>query len=176
MKKLLTLFAMCCAFIAFSNSSNAQLQNHTGNYTLSVDPIDFLVSKTLNASFEYKLNPKNSFTINGSYYAYSDYWKGYGLGASYRWYVDLFNEGKKGLNGFSVGPMVRASWWSYDFDGIATYDGGTYIAIGAEAAYKWIFNGGWTVEPIVRLGFGVTDVSGLGYSGYGGGINIGYTW
>ncbi len=175
MKKLMTLFAMCCAFIAFSNSSYAQVNNHPGSYSLTVDPIDFLVSKTLNATFEFKLNPKNSFTINGSYYAYSDWWKGYGLGASYRWYIDLFNEGKKALNGFSVGPMVRASWWTYEFGGYKA-DTEMYVAIGAEAAYKWVFSGGWTIEPIVRLGFGVTDVTGLGYEGYGGGVNIGYTW
>lgn len=173
MKKLLTLFAMCFAFIAFSTSSNAQEKNHPGTYSLTIDPFDFLVSKTLDVTFEYKLSPKNSFTISGLYIPYNDRWSGFGLGVSYRWYFDLFKEGKKSLNGFSFGPMARASWWS---DDLKIHDDETFFSIGGEVAYKWVFSGGWTVEPIIRLSFGVSEISGLGYEPIGAGINVGYTW
>lgn len=171
----MTLLAMCCAFIAFSDSSNAQERNHKGNYSLSVDPGELLLKNVLNVTFEYKLSPKNSFTVVGSYYNYNEWWKAYGIGGSYRWYIDLFKEGKNGLNGFSVGPMLRASWWNFDYNGY-TGDTETLVAIGAEAAYKWVFSGGWTVEPILRLSFGVSEISSLGYEPIGAGINVGYTW
>lgn len=176
MKKLFTLVAVICAFFAFSTPSQAQT-NHGGSYNISIDPFDLLISDVVNVTFEAACGKNSSFTINGSFYNYNKYWTAWGLGASYRWYIDLFKEGKKHLNGFSVGPMARVSWWSFDDDkGYYGYDGGTYVTVGGEAAYKWIFGSGFSIEPIVRLGFGVTDIDGLGYDGWGAGINLGYTW
>lgn len=176
MKKFMTILAMCCAFIAFTNSSNAQTSSKSGNYSLTIDPIDLLVTKVLNATFEAKIDNKTSFTIFGSYYNYNEWWSAFGIGGSYRWYFDIFNEGKKGLNGFSFGPMAKASFWSVSGVQGDAFDGGLLISIGGEAAYKWIFDNGFTIEPIVRLGIGLTDIDGLNYDSYGFGVNIGYTW
>ncbi len=169
MKKLLIVSAILIVFTmsnAFSQYSRA----------LSVDPIDFLVSKVFNATYEHQLNEKNSLTIFGSYYSYSDYWAAYGIGASYRWYLtDVFDDSKTPIEGLSVGPMARVSFWDWSGPSYWNWDGGTYVVIGAEAAYKFNF-GNWFVEPIVRLGFAVSDIDGLDYDPFGGGVNVGYAW
>lgn len=144
---------------------------------ISVDPLDFLISKVFNATYEHKLSPTNSFTIFASYYSYSDWWSAYGIGGSYRWYLtELLNDNTTPIGGLSVGPMAKISFWSFDGPTYWTYDGGTSIIIGAEAAYKYNFADNWFVEPIVRLGFAVTDLDGLAYDPMGGGLNIGYSW
>lgn len=170
-------FVLLIAFLLIgTNGLFAQSSSYTN--VLTCDPVDLLVSKVLNATFEHRVSYDNTFTITGSYYKYSDNWSAFGIGGSYRWYIDLFKEGKKPLEGFSVGPMLRLSWWNWDGDNKYghSYDGGTYVVIGGEAAYKWVFSEHWVVEPIIRLGFGVTDVTGLGYEGWGAGVNFGYTW
>lgn len=169
MKKLLVVSALILTF-ALSNVS-AQYSR-----AISVDPIDFLVSKVFNATYEHQLSEKNSFTVFASYYSYSEWWSAYGIGGSYRWYLTgVLNDDKTPIEGLSVGPMAKISFWSWDGPSYFSWDGGTYIVIGAEAAYKFNF-GNWFVEPIIRLGFAVSDLDGLGYDPFGGGVNVGYAW
>lgn len=156
-----------------SFSANLDAKNY--KQAISIDPLDFLVSKVFNATYEHQLSKENSFTVFFSYYNYSDYWDAYGIGGSYRWYLtDLLKDKKNPIEGLSVGPMARVSFWSSDYYQLED-ENSIYLVIGGEAAYKWVFND-FIVEPILRLGFGVTDISGLGYSGWGAGVNVGYAW
>lgn len=173
MRRILTSLVALFALLIMASSANAQGKN-AYQYNISIDPFDFVVSKTLNATFEYKLSSENSFTIAGSYYKYNDWWSAFGIGGSYRWYIDLFKEGNRALTGFSVGPCARLSFWTWDAYGSTSSE--TQLSLGGEAAYKWIFKGGWSVEPILRLTFGVLDVPGLDYGGWGAGVNLGYSF
>lgn len=175
MKKLFFIFAITLAVMAITPAPSQAAVNSSHEYALSVDPFDLLIGDALNLTFESKINNKNSFTLGFDYYHYNSNWSAIGFGASYRWYIDLFKEGKKGMNGFSVGPMAKVSWWTYDGNN-TNYDNSAYVVVGGECAYKWIFSSGWMIEPILRLGFGVNNVDGLDYSGWGAGINLGYTW
>lgn len=170
MKKLLVVSALILTF-ALSNVS-AQYSR-----AISVDPIDFLVSKVFNATYEHQLSEKNSFTVFASYYSYSEWWSAYGIGGSYRWYLTgVLNDDKTPIEGLSVGPMAKISFWDYSgSDPLGVIDGGSLIVIGAEAAYKFNF-GNWFVEPILRLGFAVSELDYLGYDPLGGGVNVGYAW
>jgi hypothetical protein len=167
--------------IAIATILSFQVLHAQGQYkhAISGDPLDLLISKVFNATYEHQLSAKNTFTVSASYYSYSDWWSAMGIGGSYRWYFPgLFNDGKNPIEGFSAGPMARVSFWSWDGPDTPYYDdytGDVYIVIGGEAAYKWVFDG-FVVEPIVRIGFGVTDITGLGYDAYGAGVNIGYAW
>jgi hypothetical protein len=179
MKKLFAIMTIFCALFVASPKADAQLvHNQPGNYCISVDPFDLLISKTLNATYEIKMGSSNSLSIFGSYYNYSSSWSGFGIGASYRWYVNLFGENTKALEGFSFGPLASVGFWKYDAPKHTNfnYDNDVMFSIGIEAAYKWTFSKNFFVEPIARIGFAVNDVNGLGYDPVGGGINIGYTW
>ncbi|MCX8054886.1 MAG: hypothetical protein N3A67_04375 [Ignavibacteria bacterium] len=165
-------------FVVFSTSSIfAQFDK-----AISADPIDLLVSKVFNFTYEQKMSPTNSFTVFGSYYNYSDYWSAYGIGASYRWYLkDVIQDDRTPISGLSVGPMARVSFWDYTGPNPLNLDyGGTMVVVGGEVAYKFndLFGKGsnFFVEPIVRLGFIVSDIDYLGYDALGFGVNIGYGW
>ena len=181
MKKFLTLLI----FVVSISSLQAQLIKQQGasqaqypyQKAVSIDPIDFLVSKVFNATYEHKLSPANSFTVFVSYYDYSDYWSAFGIGASYRWYLrDIIQDNETPIGGLSVGPMARISFWDYTGPNPLRldYDGSLFV-IGAEAAYKFTFDN-WYIEPILRLGFAVSKLDNLGYDPMGGGINFGYAW
>lgn len=176
MKKIMTILAMCCAFIAYTNTSNAQ--GISANNAISIDPISLLSNGTLNATFESKINSSNSFTIFGSYYQYKKDnfdWSGFGFGGSYRWYIDIFSEGKRGFNGFSVGPMAKVTFWSWN--GTENlYKNSTEVTIGLEAAYKWVFSNQWAVEPRFYYGIDFSNIDGLNYVPWGIGVNLGYVW
>lgn len=171
MRKLIVLSAIVLLFAA----SGSFAQKYTR--AITIDPLDFLVSKVINVTYEQMLSEKNSFTIFASYYAYSGDWSAYGIGGSYRWYLPgVLDDGKSPYEGLSVGPMARVSFWDYTGPNpLGTDYGGSYVVLGGEAAYKFVFDR-WVVEPILRLGFGVTELDGLGYSGWGGGVNIGYAF
>lgn len=144
---------------------------HSYENVLSIDPLEFLINKTLYISFEHKVAPMNSFTIFLMYHNYSSDWDGFGIGGSYRWYLDIFKDRKIALEGLYVGPVAALSMFR-DKWGDKSH---LYLSIGGELGYKWIF-GGFSVEPLLRLMFGVTEVAGLGYHAWGAGINIGYAW
>jgi len=171
MKRLLIL--TITVVMMLSSAMDAQAKNYTK--AITGDPLDFLLSKVFNVTYEHQISKDNSFTIFASYYNYSEYWSAFGIGGSYRWYLsNVLKDEKIPIEGLSVGPMIRASFWTsdyYDFEDANSI----YVVIGGEAAYKFIFDD-WVVEPIIRLGIGVTDVENLGYSGWGAGVNVGYAW
>ncbi len=167
-----TILALLAALVLMSSSAFAQ--KYTSN--ISIDPLDLLVGKKLNLTYEHRLSAENSFTIFGSYIKWSDNWSATGIGGSYRWYLDAFKEGKTALNGLSVGPLAAVTFWTWDGGGVLSYDGGTTFLVGGEVAYKWIFKNQFSVEPIMRVAFPLGELDGLSYSGFGFGVNLGYSW
>ncbi len=174
MKKITTiLIAIVIVAIFASSSVLAQTKGMKYNQSISANPLG-LVFGVFNATYEQQIAPKNSFTINGSYFTYND-WTAGSIGGSYRFY--LLQEDVRAIQGFSFGPMAQIAFWSWGGPGSYSYDGGTVFYIGAEAAYKWVFSGGFVVEPSIALRFGVNQLEGLGgFSSYGIGVNLGYAW
>jgi hypothetical protein len=180
--RLLTLFLAFTLSIAMVPSESQA----AGNYhnAISIDPLSFLIGGSLFATYEYQLSATNSLTVMGGYYGHN--YGGYGydwsyteisIGASYRWYLKLFDDKKKPIEGLSAGPfaLVTIASSSSSWSGFSEVSG-TYFTIGAEVAYKWNFDN-WFVEPIIRIGFPVSKISGFSdYRTGGGGVNVGYAW
>ncbi len=159
--------------IGVSNEAYSQKTIKKYNQAITGNPIG-LAFGFLNATYEQQVSKDNSFTAFGSYWSFGG-WTAFGVGGSYRWY--LMQDDKKALEGLSFGPMVSLGFWSYDNLGyIDDWGSGTSFAIGAEGAYKFVFDGGFTVEPIVQIGFNVLTITGLDYRAFGLGCNIGYAW
>ncbi|MCK5741264.1 MAG: DUF3575 domain-containing protein [Chlorobi bacterium] len=132
---------------------------------------------TIDIMYEKRMSKYNSFTAKVEYYHRYENWNGYGLKASYRWYIkDIIQDGKNPLEGLSAGPFARYTMWSYSADNLhASFDGGSSMAIGGEVSYKWLFEGKWTVEPLVEIGLSLTDPEGFGtMSPFGLTVSIGY--
>jgi len=148
------IFALTTAPDAKAGYSNA----------ISGDALGLLFSHYLTVTYEFTMSPTNSLSLFGTFYS-SGGWDAFGFGASYRWYI--VKSSKQILEGFSFGPKAGISFWSGD-------DDGTSLAIGGEAAYKWIF-GGFVVEPIISIMFPFKE---YGHSGayWVLGCNLGYAW
>jgi len=170
-------FVTICLFFILLSSTNSFAQEAAAkdyNQSIGVNPIG-LIFGLVNVTYEQQLSAENSFTVNVNYWDFLG-WTAFGFGGSYRWY--LMQDQDKALKGLSFGPVVAVGFWSYDYDGfvLKDYAGGTSFAIGGEAAYKFIFNSGFTIEPIIQLTINVLDVSGLAYRSYSIGANLGYSW
>jgi hypothetical protein len=169
MKRILIL--TIAAVMMLSSAMDVQSKNYTK--AISLDPLDFLINRVLNVTYEHQISKENSFTVFASYYSPDEYWSAIGIGGSYRWYLSkVLQDNKIPIEGLSVGPMARFIYWSWELGSASD----TYAAVilGGEAAYKFVFDD-WVIEPIIRLGIQVTDVS-AGYNGWGVGVNAGYAW
>ncbi len=140
------------------------------SYTKNIagDPIS-LVWHFLNVTYEFQTGPQNSMTLYGSFFFPYAGWTSVGFGASYRWYL-LQSKGNSIIKGFSFGPKATISYWGNDMS-----TGGVSFSLGGEAGYKWIFNGGFSVEPMfnIIIPFSSYYLSGV-YVGLG--VNLGYAW
>jgi hypothetical protein len=169
MKKLFVaiLFTVICVPM-FTSSAQAQYSNSIG-----ADPIS-LAFGVLNVTYEHKVAPTNSFTIFGSYFSIID-WSAYGIGGTYRWYLDVGND-KQALEGLSLGPLAEIAFWSWN-GSYYSYSGGASVIIGGNVSYKWIFGGGFVVEPNATIAFNAAAPTGFsGYHAFGLGVNLGYAW
>ncbi len=158
----------------FTTPAQAQYSN-----SISGDPLHFLLFGRLDVTYEHRVSAGNSFTIFANYWSFVD-WAAYGIGGSYRWYFDVGN-GQDALQGFSAGPLVGLAFWSWSGDAAVlnySYGGGASLYIGGSAAYKWIFGGGFVVEPNITLILNALSPTGLGgiYNPFGLGVNLGYAW
>lgn len=151
--------------------TNAQITKKRYHQSIAANPLG-LAFGLLNATYEHQVSANNTFTVSGYYWSFAD-WTAIGFGGSYRWYI--LKDGPSPIEGFSFGPAVSFSSWDYGIDGLSAYDGGINLSIGAEAAYKWVFDG-FVVEPIISLSFGILDIDGLSYRPLGAGVNLGYAW
>ena len=151
--KILTSMLIVALLIGMSNFAYSQKTVKKYNQSITANPVA-LAFGLFNITYEQQISKENSFTAFGSYWSFGD-WTAVGLGGSYRWY--LFQEDKRALEGFS-------------------FDGVTSLAVGGEAAYKFVFDGGFSVEPIIQLNINFLDISGLDYRPFSLGVNIGYAW
>jgi hypothetical protein len=180
MKKLLIVMVAVMAICGASNSASAAKFTTNSKSILSVDPVD-LINGRVNVTYE-MADPlfggkNNSLTVSGSYWGYSEWLTAFGVGASYRWYLDPFDEGKRSLNGLSVGPRLDFYYWGYDYYGFS--DSWSTLAIGAEVNYKWVFaKGKFSVEPTFKFTFPILkpDYGYFGYTNWGFGVNLGYAF
>lgn len=172
-RNLLFIAAIALFMFFMPGKSSAQ----TYNQAVSANPLG-LVFDIFNVTYEHKLSQTNSFTVNGYYWGVEN-WNAYGFGGSYRWYIDAFKDGKTSLEGFSVGPAVAIGFWSFDGPSYMDYGdsfGGTSIAIGGEAAYKWVWDG-FMLEPSISIMFNASKVDGYNdYNAFGLGLSAGYAW
>ena len=163
----LSLLVITALFCLVQMQSNAQQSK-----AISANPIG-LAFNLLNATFENKTAPTNSFTISGNYWSIGD-WKAYGFGGSYRWYFDL-NDGKKPIQGMFVGPKVNVGFFSWGGSNYFTYNSQTYIGIGGEFGYKWVWSG-FMLEPSLTLLIAAGSVDYVSVGAFGAGLSIGYAW
>jgi len=166
MLKKLFLSLFLSIFLLTPNISSAKFYHQA----IGGDPLS-LAFGILNVTYEQQVAPKNSFTILGQFASYSD-WSAGGIGASYRFY--LLQQSVRALEGFSFGPFINVTYWSYN--GSYSYSGGTGFAIGAEATYKWVVGGGFEIEPNIHISFPITTITGLSYRGTWLGVTLGYAW
>jgi hypothetical protein len=175
MNKFLTLL-LVFVFGAATLTTNAAKYTTSKDKVVSLNPFA-LTWGYFNVQLEKKMGTNNSGTISLGYNYYWENWTGLYVGASYRWYLDPFEEGKKSLNGLSVGPRVDVVYWSIDSD-YKWADYGSYlgITIGAEVSYKWVFGDGkWAVEPGFNFGIPLVKKNyGFSPQAYGWGVNLGY--
>ncbi|PKL85185.1 MAG: hypothetical protein CVV22_09150 [Ignavibacteriae bacterium HGW-Ignavibacteriae-1] len=171
MKKLYVLIFAIAIILMTASVQDMFAQRVVKNYnqSIGVNPIG-LAFGFFNAKYEQQVTAENSFTVDALYWGFAG-WSAFGVGGSYRWY--LFQEEDKALRGFGFGPAVSLGFWSFEH---STFSGGTSLSIGGEAAYKWVFEGGFVVEPYVSLTFNVLDISGLTYRPFGLGVVLGYAW
>ena len=165
--KSLLIALMLILFVSVNLEAAPKYSNSIG-----ANPIG-LAFGLFNATFETQLSPENSLVINGNYWSILD-WTAFGFGGSYRWYI-VKEPGKSIIEGFSFGPTVSIGFWKWGGYGSYSGSGTTSVAIGAEAAYKWVF-GGFVVEPSLGFSFNAVSITGLNYPGFGLGCIIGYAW
>lgn len=159
------------ALMGLYNAQDMLAQRVVKNYNQSIgaNPIG-LAFGIFNAKYEQQVSAENSFTAEAIYWSFAG-WSAFGVGGSYRWY--LFQDYNKALTGFSFGPYASVGFWSFE---TATWGGGTSLGLGAEAAYKWVFDGGFMVEPLVNVNFNILSLDGLSYRPFGIGLVVGYAW
>lgn len=165
---------MILAFVFFAVATNNSFAAKSSySQSITANPLG-LAFGLLNATYEQQLSPNNSFTVSGYYFSITD-WNAYGIGGSYRWYIDLFKTRQKPIEGFSVGPKAGFSFWGWDgITGI--YDDGMTITIGGEALYKWVWDG-FALEVGINLDFPVIKPKGLsGLTPFGLVAAVGYAW
>ncbi|MBE2189675.1 MAG: DUF3575 domain-containing protein [Candidatus Kapabacteria bacterium] len=172
MKKLyIFIFAMTIILMTASvQDLFAQRIVKNYNQSIGVNPIG-LAFQFFNARYEQQVSAENSFTVDAIYWGPKS-WSAFGVGGSYRWY--LFQENDKALRGFSFGPTVSIGFWSSEKN---NYPGGTSLGLGADASYKWVFDGGFVVEPTFGVNFNVLKIDGLDtYPSILPGVVLGYAW
>lgn len=169
-KKILYLIFSFCLLTVFGSDILAY------NNAITTDPIDLINAERINLKYEHLLGKKNSFTAEFSYDYQQEHAYGLFLGGAYRWYLrNVFPVKTAGLEGFILGPYARLGIYNYDYG--PDQDTDFSLEIGGEVAYKWVFWGGFAVEPIIRIGFGAVEPK---YKSKNlrvwPGISIGYAW
>jgi len=163
------------------SSASGQVQKDFQR-AISIEPLSLIWSNTLYAVYEHKLSDVNSFTVFLLRYNKGEK-KGsiaeevsYGLGASYRWYVnDEIQLFKNAIQGLSIGPFANIHLIELQYSDKRNNITDFYAAIGGEVAFKHNFSN-WFVEPIIRVGFEVLNPTGYNYNFISYGINLGYAW
>jgi hypothetical protein len=173
MKYKLSALLLIIVSVLLLVPTNTTAQKATYNQCIGGNPLGLLFG-VLSVVYEQKVQPKNTFVVAGYYWNYSN-WSAYGIGGSYRWYLKPFEDKKRCIEGFSIGPTIGLNFWSYN--GVYQNDwGGTSFSIGAQVAYKWVWDG-FYLEPTFEFSIPISNPRGdFNYHSYGLGATIGYAW
>ncbi|MFC2130955.1 hypothetical protein ACFLSQ_05935 [Bacteroidota bacterium] len=175
----ITIILIIAALFISITPNNLSAAKTSYAEAITIDPLNFLLNGIINAKYEQKLSKNNSFTVGGVLFYDSNKdgkWLGVGLSGSYRWYFDLFKTRKKPLQGFSVGPRVTISHYSFTPDkNVGSDFGGVMGTIGGEAMYKWVWDN-FVLETGIVLNFPILEAEGSNYSAFGLNASIGYAW
>jgi len=175
MNKFLAILLLVFSFTVASLTVNAAALHSTNHASvISIDPLDLLFEGRITATYEQKLSTRNSFTVNAIFWNHSKDAFAFGVGGSYRWYFDLFEEGKSSLNGLSIGPRLDFLFWDWAGNDEKKAASFSTLALGGEVNYKWVFDGKWSVEPTIKFVIPVLRKSGYSYTNHGVGVNLGY--
>ena len=173
MKKLVLL--ICVGLVLLAETAFAQNLNKA----ITIDPLDFVVSKKINLKYEQMLDRKNSFTVEFAFDDNQSTAPGFLIGGAYRWYLrHLIPVQTRGVEGFSVAPYARIGLYRRELNAETT-DNEIGLEIGGEIAYKAILWDCFVIEPMIRLGFrpsgGSLHATNKGFNPWPG-VSIGYAW
>lgn len=164
------LFLGCIILVVNITILNAQRVVKKYDNAITGNPIA-LAFGVLDATYEMALSNENSFSAGLRISNYRG-WSGVGFFASYRWYI--FQQQYKMLKGLSFGPIATLDFLSYE---TAAFKNSTPLGVGGEVAYKWIFEGGFVVEPVIKIHFNIINFDGSDrYRPFTFGINVGYAF
>ncbi len=168
MKKGLLGFALC-ALLSFGVASTSYAQPSN---CLAIDPLALVQNNLLEAQYEFSLDEASSLAIRGEFITKGSYTHDYsavGFGGEWRFYVTS-DHAVKGLN---VGPAADI----YFFNNTTFNKSSTILAIGGDAAYKFLF-GGLAIEPQVSLRIGMLgdEIPNYKTTYFYGSIYFGYAW
>lgn len=172
----LVAFALSMCFANRSEAQQAKISKPIYNNTVSVNPVA-LAFEYLQVTYEHRLTSRKENSIT-AYFSWANYggYNGLDLGGSYRWYVKSLSKYRP-LEGFSFGPTATVGYWSPASDASQSDPSGVAIALGAEAAYKVVFQKGITFEPYVAARFNVLHPKDkFEYKPLCIGVNLGYSF
>lgn len=143
---------------------------------VSINPVGFAFG-VANVEWEKKLQPDLSIAPSLLYAGYGD-WNLYGIGVTAKKYVEA-TAPKGWWYGGNAG-ILQVSWKETELTGTwpnwstkETTKSITGVSIGAVTGYKWLYEGGFTLEPSVGLSYysaGEADIAGVGF---GLGLQVG---
>lgn len=173
--KKITITMILLLFICFGAFSAKASYNES----ISIDPISLLF-RTITIDYETQISKHNSYSLSALYYQISKSqgnWNGYGIGGSYRWYIQFGDLRKKPIEGLSVGPFAHLVYFSFSkaSTNVDEPTPGAALTIGADAAYKWIYNQ-WVIEPVIALEFPLRQPEGVAMNPIWLGVHLGYAW
>lgn len=164
------LVAALLAILTLAPSSDAFAQarpSSRGSF-IGGDPFGILWGYAISAQYEGRISQDNSYALRLALFPNID--NSIGLGASYRFYI----ADGRALTGLNISPGVDAIFGSA---GELSY---AYFSVGGDLAYKWIFDGGFGVEPYlsIRNLFVLSQYGNDKLSGFrpSVGVWLGYAW
>ena len=176
LKALLVVLITVCFLLSVTDAEAQKRGGKRYQQAITINPVTLIWDQVI-ITYEHQTGKFNTFTVQGLLWAPGGGWTGYGIGGSYRWYLmNLFNDKKIPIQGFSVGPVLGIIQYNWDGEGIFSDYGGTSIGIGGEAAYKFVFSD-FVVEPKFQIFLNVSSVTGNpAWNSFTIGCNVGYAW
>jgi hypothetical protein len=174
-KKVLSLMLAGCLVIGVSGLLLAAERK-----TVTTDVLGVL-SGSINIEYEKPLDKNNSLVLSGSVIDSDEgdtEYSGFGLACDYRRYInDKMNYKAKAGEGFFVAGTAGFAMLDLEDHGRKTDE--TYLLVGGLFGFKYIFDGGFTMEaaagPVYVMGDDFYDYEVEGVN-LGISLKVGYTW
>ncbi|HYH03902.1 MAG TPA: DUF3575 domain-containing protein [Bacillota bacterium] len=174
MKKVMSLLLAGCLTLGLAGATWA-----ANSQTLATDIIG-LADGNLNVEYEKPFGGKSSLLFGAGIVDYEEgdtEISGFGFSGSYRLYInDKLNHKAGAFQGFFIQGTAGVSMLDMEFYG--DEDDQTVLAVGGLFGYKYIVDGGFTIEG----GIGPVFTSGDDFHDYETGVDVGlslkagYTW